>query len=262
MSPRSPRSHRAVPAGRDITVYPVEETVGEAVGEGILQRLISEQLRPLVARWFETKNVTAFVGADQFIYFRPGDVRKRVVPDVYVLQGVSPTRRIGAWKVWEEGVVPNLAFEIVSTNVDKAYIDSPPLYDELGVSELVIFDPDYEVEPGRVRFQVYRRLARRGLVRVTVTNEDRVRSKVLGCWLRAVGSGDSLRLRLAVGPSGDELFPTESEAASAEAARERAEKERERAEKEHERAARRLAEEEIARLRAELAAAKRSKSKR
>jgi Uma2 family endonuclease len=139
--------------------------VEEKVGEGILQRLIAEQLRPLMARWFESKNVMAFVGADQFIYFRRGDTRRRVAPDVYALPSVSPTRTIGAWKVWEEGIVPNIAVEIVSSTVDKDYITSPPLYDELGVSELVIFDPDYDVEPGGVRFQVYRRRAPRPCAR-------------------------------------------------------------------------------------------------
>jgi hypothetical protein len=71
-----------------------------------------------------------------------------------------------------------------------------------------------------------------------------------------------MRLRLALGPHGDELFPTESEAAIADAARERLEKEHERAEKERERAGRLSAEAEIARLRAELTAARRAKPKR
>ncbi|HEU4539302.1 MAG TPA: hypothetical protein VFS00_34515, partial [Polyangiaceae bacterium] len=85
--------------------------------------------------------------------------------------------------------------------------------------------------------QVFRRVAKRGFVQVEASNEDRVRSKVLGCFLREVrGADGAVELRLGVGARGDELVPTEAEAERAEKERERAEKERERAEKERERA--------------------------
>lgn len=234
MATRSTRSNRAAARRRDSTVYPVEERVGEE----LLQRLVVELLRPLVERWLAAKKVTALTGADQFIYFRQGDVRRRIAPDVFVLPGVRPGRRIRSWKTWDEGIVPSLAVEVVSQEIDKDYIDGPVLYRELGVQELVVFDPDFEDEPHRYRFQVYRQVPRRGLVRTAVTNEDRVYSKVLGCYLRAVGSGESTRLRLGAGRDGETLVPTEAE--------------HERAEKERERAARIVAEDELARLRAQL----------
>src|SRR5262249_23491487 len=138
-----------------------------------LQRLVVELLRPLIERWLAEKKVRAFTGADQFIYFRQGDVRRRVAPDVFVLPGVRPGRRIRSWKAWEARIVPSFALEVVSSDVDKDYIDAPTLYRELGVNELLVFDPDFEDEPQRFRFQLYRQVARRGLLRVTVTNEDR-----------------------------------------------------------------------------------------
>jgi hypothetical protein len=140
--------------------------------------------------------------------------------------------------------------EVVSTDVDKDYIDAPRLYGELGVKELLVFDPDYEESPDRYRFQVYRHIARRGLVRTTVTNDDHVASKVLGCFVRAVGSGETTRLRLAVGPEGETLIPTEAEEERRAKEQERAAKEQERAAKEQERAARMAAEAEVERLRA------------
>ncbi len=229
----------------DRTVYPVEEKVGEE----LLQRWIVELLRPLIARWLASRGIVALTGADQFIYFRRGDVRARVAPDVFVLPGVRPNRRIRSWKTWEESVTPSLAVEVVSRDVDKDYIEAPALYRDLGVRELVIFDPDFEDEPGRFRFQVYRHVSKRGLTRAAVTNEDRVRSRVLGCWLRVVGVGEEQRLRLATGASGDTLVPTEAE-------HERAARLEAEAEKEHERTARREAETarseaETARLEAE-----------
>ncbi|MBN8615587.1 MAG: Uma2 family endonuclease [Deltaproteobacteria bacterium] len=247
------RVARAV--AHDPTVYPEEENMGEES----LQRFICELLRPLIERYLIAKKIVAFVGADQFIYYRKHDPRGRVAPDVYVLDGVRPGRRIRTWKTWLDGAPPSFALEVVSGDVAKDYEKSPERYDECGVRELVVFDPDFEEERDRIRFQVFRRVGKRGLVRVLATNEDRVASKTLGCHVVAVGAGEGLRLRLGVGKDGDELFPTEAERERGEKERERGEKERERGEKERalldvsrERAARLAAEEELERLRAKL----------
>jgi len=247
------RVARAV--AHDPTVYPEEEKMGEES----LQRFMCELLRPLIERYLIAKKIVAFVGADQFIYYRKHDPRGRVAPDVYVLDGVRPGRRIRTWKTWLDGAPPSFALEVVSGDVAKDYEKSPERYDECGVRELVVFDPDFEEERDRIRFQVFRRVGKRGLVRVLATNEDRVASKVLGCHVVAVGAGEGLRLRLGVGKDGDELFPTEAERERGEKERERGEKERERGEKERalldverERAARLAAEEELERLRAKL----------
>jgi hypothetical protein len=110
-----------------------------------------------------------------------------------------------------------------------------------------------------VRWQVFRRTSKRGLVRVDVSNGDRVKSRVLKAWLRAVGSGDAVRIRIAEGERGDQLFPAE-----AEAEREAKEAERDanrilREANENERRARRAAEDEVARLKLALERARRAK---
>lgn len=120
-----------------------------------------------------------------------------------MLPGARADRVIRSWKTWQQKVVPSFALEVVSLDLDKDYIEAPALYRELGVRELVIFDPDFEQDTERYRFQVYRQVGKRGMVRVSATNEDRVPSRVLGCFLRAVGNGESTRLRLATGASGD-----------------------------------------------------------
>ena len=208
----------------DRTVYPVVERVGE----DILQRWIVELFRPLLERYLRLRDVRAFVGADQFVYYQQYDSTKRVAPDVYVLPGLAPDTHVSSWKVWETGVAPTFALEVVSKDWEKDYADAPAHYDRVGVKELVIFDPSFN---RRARgegflFQVYRRVPRRGFVRVEVSNEYRVRSKVLGCWLRAVGSGRMIRLRIGLGQGGDDLLPTGEEQARLEAAQERSEKER------------------------------------
>ena len=254
------------------------------MGEDFLQRAIAEALRPLIARWFKTQKVKAFTGADQFLYWVEGDPTRRVAPDVYVLPKVDPESVPTSWQLWEVGP-PSFALEIVSRDVGKDYEDAPAEYAAMGAKELVIFDPGATSRSRtRVRWQVYRRLARRGFVRVAQTMGDRVEVAGLGCWLRAVGEGRDARLRLGIGVDGEELFATETERADsadaqAEAERERAdsadadaqaereradsadaqaEAERERAEAERERAEvasgrADIAEAEVARLRALLA---------
>ncbi|MEO7330310.1 MAG: Uma2 family endonuclease [Minicystis sp.] len=237
--PAPPRKRLHLP---DPTFYPTDDHVGE----DSLQTFILELLRPLVERWIALNKKPTFVGADQFIYYEQFAPTKVVAPDLYVLPGIAPGRRIKSWKVWKTGIVPSFALEVVSsTDVDKDYHEVPTRYAELGVDELIVFDPDHATTDDRVRWQRYRKLSRRGFVRVETTNADRMRSRVLGCYLRVVGEGDDARLRLGTGVSGEELFPSEAES--------------ERAAKESERAAKESALVRIAELEAELAGKRRKR---
>lgn len=224
------------------------------MGEDFLQRVIAEALRPLIARWLKARRVRAFTGADQFLYWAEGDPTRRVAPDVYVLPKVDPGAVPASWRLWEVGP-PSFALEVVSRDVGKDYEDAPAEYAAMGAKELVIFDPGATPRSRtRVRWQVYRRLARRGFVRVAQTMDDRVESSALGCWLVAVGGGRDVHLRLGTGVGGAELFPTEAEEERAAKEQERAAREQERARAEQERARAEAAETEVARLRALLAA--------
>jgi hypothetical protein len=153
---------------------------------------------------------------------------------------VKPGIKIDSWKIWETDVIPPLAIEVVSQDYLKDYGDAPASYDAIGVKELIIFDPGFDtLRSERMRFQVFRRVGKRGLVRVEATNAKHVKSRVLGCSLRSVGADpDMVRVRLATGPDADQIFPTDAEA--------------EHAAFETEHAARVEAEVEIARLRTEL----------
>ena len=159
-----PGSAAAKRLDQDPTVYPIEDDVGE----GSLQRFISELLRMLIEIWLRSRGRAAFVGADQYFYWQQYNPSESVAPDVYVLPGVPPGVRIGAWKVWETGRVPSFAFEVVSQNVEKDYLQSPAKYDRLGVEELIVFDPDHRESSDRVRWQIFRRTPR-GFLRVEAT---------------------------------------------------------------------------------------------
>ena len=217
----------------DPTVYRVEDDVGEHE----LQTYILEVLRPLLEAFVRAQGAVAHVGSDQSIYWKQHDPQACVAPDIYVLPGVPQDIAIDVWKVWERGVVPSFALEVVGGDKHKDYEEAPRRYAELGVQELVVFDPFDG--PGRVAFALYRRRGE-SLQRVQTTSEDRVFSEQLGCHLRRIGRHGETRLRVATGPRGDDLLPTDAEARDAERAAkeaERAAKEAERDAKEAERAA-------------------------
>lgn len=211
------------------------------MGEDLLHTFILEVLRPLVARWLASRGRACLVGADQFIYWEPRNATRVVAPDIYVLPGVSPQARVRSWKVWETGVVPSFTLEVVSGDRLKDYEEAPRKYAQLGVEELVLFDPEFDRGRDRQQWQVYRRPRAGGLVLAMATDGDRVRSKVLGCFLRAVGDGTNTRIRVGTGVRGEDLFPTDAEIAQVE-----------RGAREAERRARETAEAELARVRAEL----------
>lgn len=210
----------------DTTFYPVDDDMGE----GVLHQVIAALLQALLRRYFAESGRVAFTGVNTFLYWVQFHPEITVAPDVYVMDGVSPDAAPDNWKLWEHGAVPSFVLEVVSKYPKKDYETVHEKYADMGVPELVIFDPKAgRPRSKRVRWQVYRRIPGRGLVRVEVTNEDRVRSKKLGCWLRAVGEGDAMRVRLATGPRGETLLPTPEERAveaEAEIARLRAELER------------------------------------
>jgi len=193
----------------DPTFYPDNDDMGESV----IQRLIAELLRPLLARFLTQRGVLAFVGADNFIYWRKGDPSACVAPDIYVLPGLDPDSSPPCWKVWETNVAPTFALEIVSLKgMGKDVSDAPERHDELGTKELVVFDPFVGDRPSkRKRFRLHRRNDAGKLVLVEATNRELVQSTELDCTLRAVGRGARLRLRVGTGSLGEKLFPTDDE---------------------------------------------------
>ncbi|MBI4954573.1 MAG: Uma2 family endonuclease, partial [Myxococcales bacterium] len=208
----------------DTTIYPQSDHMGE----GELQQLIDESLRPELARFLASLHRVAHVGSNTFIYYRQFDSSKRIAPDIYVLPNVAQSSIARSWKLWELPAPPSFALEVVSLDVDKDYVEAPDIHGRIGTKELVVFDPECGSDRERVLWQVFRP-TRGGTFRlVERTGADRVRCRELGAFLRVVGAGATLRARVATGPRGDALFPTEAETEHAEKERERAEKERER----------------------------------
>ncbi len=85
-----------------------------------------------------------YVSGDLFIYYKEGDPRARVAPDVFVAFGV-PKRKRPIYKLWEEGAVPAFVMEVASVSTwredDQRKVK---LYEQLGVPEYWQYDPTGE----------------------------------------------------------------------------------------------------------------------
>jgi Uma2 family endonuclease len=86
----------------------------------------------------------ATVLGNQFLYYAQGFPKLRVAPDVMVIFDVPPGGRDN-YKIWEEGQVPSVIFEMTSPGTkDNDQILKKTLYEQLGVQEYWLFDPKGE----------------------------------------------------------------------------------------------------------------------
>ena len=160
----------------------------------------------------------ASVGSEQFVYWNPREPRKCLAPDAMLKLG-SQNDVFATWKTWERGA-PDVAVEIVSSTDARTWDSKLDEYHELGVRELVRFDP--EAAAGN-RLEVWD-LIDGDLAPREITG-DAAESRLLEghFWVvRPYGSYEAA-LRLAVGSPSGVLVPTpeEREALRADAAERR-----------------------------------------
>ncbi|MBV9946048.1 MAG: Uma2 family endonuclease [Myxococcales bacterium] len=133
------------------------------------------------------------VGSDQFVYWNARDPHRCLSPDVFVKRDV-PDTSFGSWKTWQQGGVPELAVEIISPNEGDGigWEEKLTRYHELGVQELVRFDP--EGPPGS-RLRAWDRV-REDLVERRIV-EDRTPCLTLGLnWAVLPVAAEPVGLRL------------------------------------------------------------------
>ncbi len=198
--------------------YP--ESDGKPMAETDTHIKLLIYLREALADYFRDEP-NVYVAGNLFVYYQEGDPTKVVAPDVFVVKGV-PKRDRRIYQVWKEDKGPDVVFELTSQSTRREDLGPKKgIYEMLGVEEYFIFDPLGEyLEPRLVGF----RLAEWGYRRIE--GEEPLVSRVLGLELRV--EGDFLRL---VDPATGEKLLTPLEAQEA----------------------RRRAEAEVERLRAELA---------
>lgn len=204
-----------------ITVVEYPASDGKPMAETDVHIQLMSDLRFALGDLFR-EDTDIYVAANLLIYYVEGDPRRRVAPDVFVVRGVgNHPRRI--YKLWEEGRPPDVVIELSSRQTWREDLQEKwRLYEQLGIREYFIFDPEYDyLDTPLVGY----RLDAEGRYAPLEVENGSVRSEALG--LDLVDTGQTLRL---LDPRTGEFLPTPIEEA----------------------AARRQAEAEAARLRAEL----------
>jgi hypothetical protein len=167
------------------------------------------ELRTLLYRVLGTLASEHSIGSEQFVYWDPTDPARCLAPDAFVHLGV-PDSIFGSWKTWERGV-PEVAVEIVS---DSDASETPwngklQRYQELGVRELVRFDPD---EAPSLQVRIWDRVGGELVERTEKQERYLCRSLAL-YWVVVPARGFPAALRLARDAEGRDLVLTPEEAA-------------------------------------------------
>ena len=93
-------------------------------------------------RLFYQDRGDVYVASDMFVYYVEGDLRRNVVPDVWVAFGVPKLPERRTWLIWLEGKGPDFVLEITSKSTKREdEVRKKKLYEELGVKEYWQFDP-------------------------------------------------------------------------------------------------------------------------
>lgn len=121
--------------------YP--ESDGRPMGETEIHAQVLEDLRfALVRRYADVPDV--YVWGNLFLYYREGDPKSCVCPDVFLIRGVGKRtdNRRRTYKLWEEGGrVPSLVIEVTSESTRDEDVEKKKRYERLGVEEYFLFDP-------------------------------------------------------------------------------------------------------------------------
>ncbi|HEX8200708.1 MAG TPA: Uma2 family endonuclease [Isosphaeraceae bacterium] len=203
--------------------YPTRD--GRPVGESDVHRDRHFDLVQVLRDAFAADPMV-YVSGNLLIFYEPGNKRKHVAPDVFVIRGV-PKRQRDNYLVWEEGRAPDLVIELTSRSTRKEdLVKKFELYrDVLRVPEYFLFDPRAEyLDPP---LQGHRLIA--GRYEHIDPAAGRLPSAVLGLELEAVGT----ELRI-YDPAARRYLPTTQEITQAfrqsEAARQQEAAARQRAE--------------------------------
>jgi Uma2 family endonuclease len=200
-----------------MSVLPLEQEIeyptsdGQPMAETSLHRMVMMDLiEGLTVRYAQDLDIWA--GGNLFLYYEEGDPAACVAPDVLLAKGVKKWAR-RTYLLWEEGVPPSLVAEITSRKTRREDRDKKkPLYEHLGVDELILFDPYGEYL--RPQLQGYR-LVRDTYHPIPLEKDGSLLSQTTGLRFYPEGNRlDGSRLRLVDAVTGERyLWHEESEAA-------------------------------------------------
>jgi Uma2 family endonuclease len=180
--------------------YPTRD--GRPVGETDVHRDRHFDLVHVIRDVFAADPMV-YVSGNLLIFYVPGDKRRHVAPDVFVIRGV-PKKQRDNYLIWEEGRAPDLVIELTSRSTRKEdLVKKFELYrDVLGVEEYFLFDPKAEYLDPPLQGH---RLTEGRYVPIEPVG-GRLPSAILGLELEAVGN----ELRL-YDPAAGRYLPTAQE---------------------------------------------------
>lgn len=129
--------------------YP--DSDGQPMSDNTLQfewiTLIKENLE-----WLFTENPEVFVAGDLLWYPVEGNPKIRQAPDTLVAFG-RPKGYRGSYKQWQEGdIPPQVVFEVLSPGNRRGEMNRKLMfYQNYGVEEYYLYDPDHNILEGWVR---------------------------------------------------------------------------------------------------------------
>lgn len=131
------------------TIYP--DSDGKPISDNTLQYSWIALIKGNLDALFRERD-DVFVAADLLWYPVEGEPLIRLAPDALVAFG-RPKGYRGSYKQFEEaGVAPHVVFEVLSpNNTTKEMIDKLHFYDEHGVEEYYVIDPDRNRAEGYTR---------------------------------------------------------------------------------------------------------------
>jgi Uma2 family endonuclease len=198
--------------------YPT--TDGKPMAETDWHRKLMNALIETLTAFFLT-SPRVYVSGNLLVFYEPGNRRRHVSPDVFVVRGVAKHDRPN-YLVWREGRAPQFVIELTSDTTRREDLNTKfALYrDVLRVKEYFLFDPfeDYLDPP----MQGYR--LRNGVYVPIRLVDGRFPSRVVGLHLERSGS----ELRLWDPSTGQRLVTPDEARQQAEARAEHAEAEVER----------------------------------
>ncbi|MEQ1605826.1 MAG: Uma2 family endonuclease [Pyrinomonadaceae bacterium] len=137
---------------------------------------------------FFLNNSNVLVAANMNLYYEEGSVTKYYTPDIMVSFGTAKGDR-QVYKLWEEGVFPQVIFEVASGRTWKNDIgEKAEFYDASGVEEYYLIDAERKYLP--LPLMAYRRQEAR--LQYVPLQQDRIFSPLLN--LDIVDTGKSFRL--------------------------------------------------------------------
>ena len=129
-----------LPGTQEDPRYP--DSDGRPMGDTDFHYRALYRLRALLEGYFADAP-DVYIASNLVMYYKEGDPKSRRDPDTLIARGVVGKHARRSFRVWEEGVVPCVLFEVASRRTWRVDLGVKPAeYANIGVKEYFLFDPE------------------------------------------------------------------------------------------------------------------------